>query len=67
MSTQSRYNSVINLSIGGGKSAPIDAVVDALTRHRWRVVVAAGNANVDACTSSPAGARGALTVGAHDD
>lgn len=66
ISRRSRYGSVINISIGGGKSAPIDAAINAFTRHGWKIVVAAGNSQVDACTTSPAGAQGAITVGAFD-
>lgn len=54
---------VISLSLGGGKNSAMDkAVMDAAKKHI--VVVAAGNSNMDACASSPAGAGGkVITVG----
>ena len=55
---------VANLSLGGGASATLDAAVDGLVADGVTVVVAAGNSNVDACTTSPARAASAVTVGA---
>ena len=54
---------VLSLSLGGGKNSAINkAVEDAAKKHI--VVVAAGNSNMDACSSSPAGAGGnVITVG----
>ena len=59
-----RRKGVINISISGGASAAIDAAVNALADDGWRVVVAAGNDAVDACTMSPARATKPVTVGA---
>jgi aqualysin 1 len=58
--------SVANMSLGGGANASIDAAVARMTGAGVTVVVAAGNENVDACTTSPARASGAITVAASD-
>lgn len=56
---------VVNMSIGASKSASLESAVDRAYADGITVVVAAGNSNVDACTTSPAGDKAsALTVGA---
>ena len=56
---------VMNMSLGGGKSLTLEAAVDRAFADGITVAVAAGNSNVDACTSSPAGnVASAITVGA---
>ena len=56
---------VINLSLGSGKSASLESAVDRAFNDGITVVSAAGNSNVDACTTSPAGNKpSGLTVGA---
>lgn len=55
---------VINMSLGGSANTSIDAQVSSLTSKGATVVVAAGNDNKDACTTSPARASTAITVGA---
>jgi subtilisin family serine protease len=55
--------SVVNMSLGGGASSSLDAAVASLISTGVTVVVAAGNSNVDACTSSPARTAPAITVG----
>ena len=56
---------VINMSLGSSKSASVNSAVDRAYADGITVVVAAGNSNVDACTTSPASAtNSALTVGA---
>lgn len=56
---------VMNLSLGTSKSASLESAVDRAFADGITVVVAAGNSNIDACTTSPSGNRSsALTVGA---
>ncbi|PMD37079.1 putative subtilisin-like protease, partial [Hyaloscypha variabilis F] len=57
---------VLNMSIGGSKSTALNSAIAALTKAGVVVVVAAGNDNVDANTTSPASAPSAITVGAID-
>lgn len=58
---------VANLSLGAAKSNVLDAAVKAAYDAGLLVVVAAGNNNMNACRTSPAGSSYALTVGAIDD
>ena len=58
--------SVANMSLGGGANASIDDAIARMTGAGVTTVVAAGNEDTDACTTSPARAPGALTVGATD-
>lgn len=55
---------VANMSLGGGADSATDAAVARMTSAGVTVVVAAGNSNTDACTSSPARAASAITVAA---
>ncbi|KAJ2918786.1 hypothetical protein MD484_g1573, partial [Candolleomyces efflorescens] len=55
---------VINMSLGGSKSCPLDLATRAATLKGVHVVVAAGNSNQDAATTSPASVKEAITVGA---
>ncbi|KAF9381230.1 serine protease [Podila verticillata] len=56
--------SVANMSLGGGKSRPLDAAVANAIASGLHFAVAAGNDNRDACDYSPAGVETAITVGA---
>ncbi|GAA4129464.1 S8 family peptidase [Nocardioides fonticola] len=55
---------VANMSLGGAADAATDAAVARMTSAGVTVVVAAGNDNTDACSSSPARAASAITVAA---
>lgn len=55
---------VANMSLGGGANTSIDDAVQRMVGDGITVAVAAGNSNADACTTSPARAVNALTVGA---
>jgi subtilisin family serine protease len=57
---------IINMSLGGSANTAIDSAVADATAAGLTVVVAAGNSSTDACTSSPARAPSALTIGAID-
>lgn len=60
----SQRPSIVNLSLGGGASPPLDNAVRFLTFFGVHVAVAAGNANEDAENTSPAREPSAVTVGA---
>ena len=55
---------IASLSLGGPQSRSIDQAVNNAVDRGVFVVVAAGNENSDACTSSPARSSKAVTVGA---
>jgi subtilisin family serine protease len=57
---------VANMSLGGAASKAIDDAVNAVAAKGITFVVAAGNDAKDACTQSPARAKGAIAVGATD-
>lgn len=57
---------VANMSLGGGVSQALDDAVNNAASKNLVMAVAGGNDNVDACTSSPARAANAITVGATD-
>ncbi|KAK3822673.1 MAG: subtilisin-like serine protease [Benniella sp.] len=59
--------SVVNMSLGGGKSATIDAAAQRLFDANIPLIVAAGNsATTNACNGSPSGAANTYTVAASD-
>ncbi|MEW2353211.1 S8 family peptidase [Spirillospora sp. NPDC029432] len=61
---------VANMSIGGGKSAALNAAVEKLSRSGVFTTVAAGNEGQDACKTSPSSAGWVMAVGAttiHDN
>ncbi|WP_306210103.1 S8 family peptidase [Actinoplanes sp. RD1] len=55
---------VANMSLGGGKSATLDAAVSASIASGVTYTISAGNDNSDACNYSPADVPAAITVGA---
>lgn len=57
---------VVNMSLGGPVSAALDAAVRSVLADGVSVVVAAGNDDADACSSSPGRVPGVLTIGASD-
>jgi subtilisin family serine protease len=68
---QAGQPAVLNMSLGGAPSAMLDREVRALVKDGIVVVVAAGNGDgtghaVDACQTSPARTRVAITVSATD-
>ncbi|MQA96611.1 MAG: S8 family serine peptidase [Streptosporangiales bacterium] len=58
---------VANMSLGGGQSAAIDQAAANLMSSGVYLAVAAGNESSDACSGSPSGADGVMTVAASDD
>jgi|APGre2960657404_1045060.scaffolds.fasta_scaffold01223_5 serine protease len=60
----SNRTSVVNMSLGGPKSDIINKAIDNLVAAGIHVIVAAGNENVDACNTSPANNKNAITVAA---
>lgn len=56
--------SVINLSIGAGKSTALSLVIEASKNQGVHFAVAAGNEDEDACQNSPADSPNVITVGA---
>jgi len=55
---------IINMSLGGPANSTLDRAVADAAAAGITVVVAAGNSNTDACSTSPARAPQALTIGA---
>lgn len=59
-----KKTSVGNMSLGGGNSFVLDMAVDSAVTNGVIYAVAAGNEYDDACYSSPAASKKAITVGA---
>jgi subtilisin family serine protease len=59
-----RARSVVNLSLGGPRSAALNSAVSRLVDRGIPVVASAGNEADLACSTSPGSARSAITVGA---
>lgn len=67
LSKNSGVRSIVSMSLGGGFSKSINRAVESLvTLDTIYVVVASGNEDSDACSTSPASARGVFTVNAMD-
>jgi len=61
---QAGQPAVANMSLGGGLSSALDTAVANSIADGVTYAIAAGNSNVDACTTSPADVASAITVGA---
>src|ERR1043166_2791264 len=61
---QAGQPAVANMSLGGGLSSALDTAVSHSIADVVTNAIAAGNSNVDACTTSPADVPSAITVGA---
>merc|ERR1719453_1921418 len=57
---------VLSMSLGGPVSTALNAAIEAAVDEGMFVSVAAGNSANDACSSSPASAPGAYTIGSTD-
>jgi len=59
-----KLRTIMSMSLGGGKSLAMNRAVENMvkTSNTFYIAVAAGNENSDACRTSPASARGILTV-----
>jgi hypothetical protein len=59
-----RLRSIASMSLGGGFSQAINMAVESVLKNSntFYFVVAAGNENSDACQTSPASAKGVMTV-----
>jgi subtilisin family serine protease len=64
VTVNARQPAVANLSLGGPVSSALDAAVRGSIASGVTYVIAAGNSNVDASTTSPARVAEAITVGA---
>ncbi|CAG8598100.1 36631_t:CDS:2 [Gigaspora margarita] len=61
---KTKKKSIVNMSLGGGKSDALNDAVDVITAAGIFVAVAAGNSKDDSCNYSPASAPSAIAVGA---
>ena len=57
---------VANMSLAGGLSTALNRAVESLADSGVAVAVAASNSSADACKTSPASAKGVITVAASD-
>lgn len=63
-----KLRTILSMSLGGGYSRSMNMIVEKMvkTSDTFYIVVASGNENQSGCNSSPASARGILTVNAMD-
>jgi hypothetical protein len=63
-----KLRTILSMSLGGGFSKSMNRVIEKMvkTSNTFYIVVASGNENQSACRTSPASARGILTVNAMD-
>lgn len=67
LASNPNVKSILSMSLGGSYSRTINRAVEALLQSdSLYVVVAAGNEDSDACKTSPASAKGVLTIMASD-
>ncbi|MFD8979407.1 S8 family peptidase [Streptomyces sp. NPDC059564] len=66
VAANARQPAVLNASLGGDRSAAVNAAATAVSDRGVLPVIAAGNENRDACQVSPASALRVETVGATD-
>ncbi|KGQ83813.1 subtilase-type proteinase RRT12 [Candida albicans GC75] len=64
---ESGRKGVANLSLGAYKNHILNKAIEQATNTGLVFVVAAGNSNINACMTSPASSKYAITVGAIDD
>ena len=64
VTANAQFPAVINMSLGGGNSAALDAAVNRAIDAGITVAVAAGNSNINACSGSPNKVPAAITVAA---
>jgi subtilisin family serine protease len=57
---------IASMSLSGPKYSVVNTAADKMVDNGILLVVAAGNSNIDACTTSPGSASKAFTVGATD-
>ncbi|KAI4292802.1 cerevisin [Pancytospora philotis] len=63
-----RPQAVVNMSIGGGRSAALNFAIQYASKYlNIHFVTAAGNESANACDYSPASSQHAITVGASDN
>ena len=62
VTANAQFPAVINMSLGGGNSAALDAAVNRAIDAGITVAVAAGNSNINACYGSPNKVPAAITV-----
>tara|TARA_R110002072_G_scaffold9584_1_gene46361 strand:- start:17450 stop:30334 length:12885 start_codon:yes stop_codon:yes gene_type:complete len=62
VTANAKFPAVVNMSLGGGNSAALDAAVNRAIDAGITFAVAAGNSNINACSGSPNKVPAAITV-----